>query len=262
MGTATVNGIEINFEDSGGSGPAVLFSHGFLMDHSMFDQQVAEFAADYRCIRWDERGFGRTAADGPFSYWDSASDAIGVLDTLEIEQAILVGMSQGGFLTLRAALAAPERVAGVALLGSAADLDDEATIEGYRQMLGAMTGGDDDIRAAVMEQVAGLILADPGLEAQWMPRWAEIDAQQLLWAGGALLERDDLSQRAAEISCPVVAVHGGADQAITPDRAQALVNVIPDHRGVTVVPGAAHAVNMSHPDETNPVLAEFLRSVS
>jgi len=98
MATATVNGITVSYTDSGGDGPAVVLSHGYLMDSSMFDPQVAALAPEYRVITWDERGFGGTTATGPFSYWDSASDVIGLLDHLGIEQAVLGGMSQGGFL--------------------------------------------------------------------------------------------------------------------------------------------------------------------
>jgi 3-oxoadipate enol-lactonase len=79
MPRAAVNGIEISYADSGagagGDAPAVLLSHGYLMDHSMFEHQVAALAPEFRVITWDERGFGDTPAPGPFSYWDSAADA-------------------------------------------------------------------------------------------------------------------------------------------------------------------------------------------
>ncbi|MEC7579944.1 MAG: alpha/beta hydrolase, partial [Actinomycetota bacterium] len=113
MATAEINGIEINYRDTGGDGPVVLFSHGFMMNHTMFDAQLEALAPDYRCIAWDERGFGGTPATGPFTYWDSANDALAILDHLGIEQAVFAGMSQGGFLSMRAALTAPERVSGL-----------------------------------------------------------------------------------------------------------------------------------------------------
>ena len=56
MSFADVNGQHIYFDDSGGDGPAVLFSHGFLMDHEMFVHQVAALTGEFRCITWDERG--------------------------------------------------------------------------------------------------------------------------------------------------------------------------------------------------------------
>ena len=111
MPFADVNSQRLHFEDTGGSGPPVVLSHGFLMDHEMFAPQVEALRTAYRVITWDERGFGLTEYDGePFTYWDSAADCLGLLTHLGIESAVLGGMSQGGFLSLRAALTAPDRV--------------------------------------------------------------------------------------------------------------------------------------------------------
>ena len=66
MPLTAVNGVEISYTDSGGRGPAVVFSHGFLMDRTMFDQQVTALAAQYRVITWDQRGHGGTRATGAF----------------------------------------------------------------------------------------------------------------------------------------------------------------------------------------------------
>lgn len=261
MATVRVNGIDIEYDDTGGDGPAVLFSHGFLMNRTMFDLQIEALAGHYRCICWDERGFGGTRAAGPFDYWDSADDAVALLDHLDVDTAVFVGMSQGGFLSLRAALAHPSRVRALVLIDSAADTDDAATIEGYQSMLHVFGNGTDEERAAVSEIVAGLILGDPEVAAAWIPIWSDLDREQLELAGGALLGRDGISGRVGEIACPVLAIHGTADQAITLDRAQALADAAPDHRGIVCVDGAAHAPNMTHPDLVNAVLAEFLAAV-
>ncbi|MEL6893758.1 MAG: alpha/beta hydrolase, partial [Actinomycetota bacterium] len=248
-------------DDTGGDGPAVLFSHGFLMDRTMFDPQVQALRDAYRCISWDERGFGGTVAPGPFSYWDSADDAIGLLDHLGVDRAVLVGMSQGGFLSLRAALAHPDRVAALVLIDSQAGVDDAETIDGYRGMLHVFEHGSDDERAAVFEMVSGLILGDAELSAEWIPRWERIDRGQLVLAGGALLGRDDVSERIGDIGCPILAVHGTADQAIDIAFAHELAEAAVDHRGVVAVEGAAHAPNLTHPDEVNNALREFLASL-
>ena len=102
----------------------MVFSHGYLMDHAMFDRQVAALAPQYRVITWDERGHGGTRAAGSFTYWDSAADVLALLDHLSVERAVLAGMSQGGFLSLRAALTAPDRVRALVLIDSQAGLED------------------------------------------------------------------------------------------------------------------------------------------
>lgn len=261
MANAHINGIEMRYEDTGGDGPPVLFSHGFLMDHTMFDPQIDALADRYRCIRWDERAFGDTVAPGPFSYWDSADDAVGLLDHLGIDQAVFVGMSQGGFLSLRAALAHPDRVRALVLVDSAADTDDAETIDGYQGMIHVFEHGSDEEREGVFGIVAGLILGDDRLNEEWIPTWRVIDRDQLATAGRALLERDDISDRIGQISCPIFAIHGTADQAIVTDRARALAAAASDHRGIVEIEGAAHAPNLSHPARVNAALTEFLDSL-
>ncbi len=111
MPIAQVNGQRLYYEDTGGTGPAVIFSHGLFMDHEMFAPQVAALRRRYRCITWDERGHGLSASDrlAPFSYYDSAADLAAILSHLGIGEAVLVGMSQGGFLSLRCALTPSRR---------------------------------------------------------------------------------------------------------------------------------------------------------
>src|ERR1700728_1622672 len=155
MPTAAINGIQVSYTDSGGDGPAVVLSHGYLMDASMFDAQVAALAPEYRVITWDQRGHGGTPAPGPFSYWDSASDVLALLDHLGIEQAVLGGMSQGGFLSLRAALLAPQRVLGLVLIDSQGGTEEEANRPGYEQLHQAWL---DHGPGAVQEIVAAIIL--------------------------------------------------------------------------------------------------------
>ncbi len=262
MTTASINGVPIHYEDSGGEGPTILFSHGFLMDHTMFDAQVAALSDRYRCIRWDERGFGATPAPEPFTYWDSADDAVGVLDACGVERAVFVGMSQGGFLSLRAALAHPDRVAALVLIDSAADTDDDETIQGYRDMLGAFTGDDDAMFAGVCEIVAGLIIGEPELSAVWIGEWtARRGMPDIVHAADALLSRDDVEDRMSEITCPVLIIHGTADQAIAPERPQKVADAVVDCREVVHVDGAAHAPNMTHPDAVNAALERFLSSL-
>ena len=202
MATAEINGIPVRYEDSGGTGDPLLFSHGFLMDHSMFDHQVAHLAADYRCVRWDERGFGETPANGDFSYWDSASDAAGVLDACGVDSAVWIGMSQGGFLSLRGALAYPERVRALVLIDTQAGLDPPETLAGYEEMAHAMMSSDDDVFGPVSQVVAGLILGSDELAAEWIPRWSTRRDHDLLTPMRTLSSRDDITDRLGEISCP------------------------------------------------------------
>lgn len=257
MPVANVNGQQIAYDDTGGEGPALLFSHGFLMDRSMFDAQVEALSDRYRCITWDERGFGDTPATGPFTYWDSADDAVALLDHLGVDKAVFIGMSQGGYLSLRAALAHPDRVAALVLIDSGVHMDDEETLAGYSGMIQHWLS--DQPLGDVGMYVAGLIIGEPTLMKKWVDIWeSRRESAPLEHPASALLNRDDITGRVDEITCPVLIIHGEEDQAIPIETARKLCDDLPDCRGVVAVPGAAHASNMTHPDIVTPAIAEFL----
>ncbi|MEE9415828.1 MAG: alpha/beta hydrolase [Acidimicrobiales bacterium] len=256
MPVAEVNGQQINYSDTQTDGPAILWSHGFLMDHTMFDSQVAAFGADYRCIAWDERGFGATPATSSFSYWDSADDAMALLDHVGVETAILAGMSQGGFLSMRAALRYPDRVDALVLIDTQSGVDEQEVLDGYRGMIGHWIG--DEPLGEVAEMVAGMILGDPKLSAEWIAKWEQQRGPQMEFAAGALLDRDDITDRLGELAMPVLSVHGEADQAITIEMAEQIQAAVSDGRGLVRVPGAAHAPNMTDPELVNAGISQFL----
>ncbi|MEJ7585562.1 MAG: alpha/beta hydrolase [Acidimicrobiales bacterium] len=171
----------------------------------MFDHQVRALEgepADYRSIRWDQRGFGMTACTGPFTYWDSAADGVGLLDELGVDQAVWIGMSQGGFLSLRAALAHPDRVRALVLIDSQAGVDDDATLDQYRGMLEVWEHGAQEEYDAVAEIVAGLIIGQPDLSAEWVAKWKQRDRRLLRHPEMCLVDRDDITSRLGEITCP------------------------------------------------------------
>jgi len=258
MRTAEVNGQQLSFEDSGGDGPAVLFSHGFLMDHEMFAPQLEALAGEFRVITWDQRGSGPTPAGGPFTYWDSADDALGLLDHLGIDRAVLGGMSQGGFISLRAALRDSSRVRGLILIDTQAGLEDPAAVPAYDAMHDEWVANGP---ANVADAVAAIILG-PGCDpAPWLAKWAALPREGLTLSYRCLMDRDDITARLGEIPCPAIVVHGAEDVAIQMARAEALRDGLTGCRDLVVVPGAGHAANLGRPDVVNPALLGFLRSL-
>lgn len=260
MAFAEINGQRIHYTDSGGDGPAVVFSHGFLMDGSMFDAQVAALTPEFRMITWDERGFGATEFDEkPFTYWDSAKDALALCDHLGIDRAVFAGMSQGGFLSLRVALLAPERVRALVLIGTQAGAEHPEKVELYADLIEAwVTVGPGDELANI---VAGIIIDDPNESPRWIAKWQSGRHELVREAGPCLLERESLADRLAEITCPVLVIHGDNDSAIDLDKAEAMSAALPGSAGVVVIEGGAHAANLTHPEPVNAALLPFLRSL-
>jgi pimeloyl-ACP methyl ester carboxylesterase len=256
MPFAVVNGHHLYFEDSGGRGKAVVFSHGFLLDHSMWDAQVEEFSSDFRCITWDERGHGMSECLGPFDYYDSASDLIGILDQLGIAEATLVGMSQGGFLSMRAAWKWPARVKALVLVDTAAAAFPPDVIAAYRET------ADDWIEHGPVGEIASnmaTLLFGPKYDASlWLGKWQSKPPAETAHPWDTVLGRDEFMHRLPEIKCPSLVIHGSADQAFDLDTAKGLQKSLGDCRGLAVIRGAAHAPNVTHAKSFNNALREFL----
>jgi len=256
MPHAEINGQNIYFEDTGGSGPAVILSHGFLMDHEMFAPQVEALRDEYRVVTWDERGFGSTTSDGrPFDYWDSARDCIGLLDHLGIDQAVFGGMSQGGWISMRAALLAPDRVRALVLLDTNAALDDGEKRSGNEAMIHIWLkdGPVDDLTAVV----ASIIVDDPVENPKWIAKWQARDKSLMELPARCMMDRDDISSRLAEITCPALAVHGTEDTGLSMEDAEQMAASLPGCGDVVKVSGA-HAANLTNPEPVNAAIVEFL----
>lgn len=262
MPFAHVNGQKLYYEDTGGDGPVIVFSHGLLMDSSMFAPQVQALRGQWRCITWDERGHGQTADPArcdPFTYYDSADDLVALLAHLGVQQAVLAGMSQGGYLSLRCALTHPAVVRALVLIDTQALQEDPQKMVGHEALVKAwLEGGLSDEIAAV---VAHTILGDGWPEAPaWQAKWKQVTAPNLLQCFTTLGGRDDISERLGTIRVPSLVVHGALDHAIDLQRAQAMAEALPDARMV-VVPGGGHASNLTHPGPVNAALVDFLKDL-
>lgn len=257
MAFADVNGQHIHFRDSGGDGPVLAFSHGLLMDGSMWDPQVEALGDRYRCITWDERGHGRTESDGKsFTYWDSANDLLALLGQLGVSRATLIGMSQGGYLTQRAAVEMPAMVESLVFVSSQARPEDPEKAGLYGALLD--TWERDGLGPELAQIVATIVLgADWDGSATWIEKWRRMDSTSLRGTIEPLLGREDFTSRLGELDHPALVIWGDQDAAISAERAQELAAGLPQG-SLEVVPGAGHGVNLTHPEAVNRGLVAFL----
>lgn len=261
------NGIEINYEDAG-SGPAVVFVHGFSADLGMWSAQVDDLVcAGYRVVRLDTRGHGESEVpDSGYTWENYVADLAGVLDHLGIERAHLVGCSMGGAIALAFAVMRPERAASIALV--------DAALPGFTYSTD-LTDPIEALRDAVREEGAA-----PAFDRIWlahrffdgvrqMPEvWAEIRASimryparemQADYPGEGDYAPPDIASRLHEIACSALVTVGEKDIEDFQLIAEILTSTIPGARKV-VFEGAWHMPNMEQPKRFNRVLAEFLQS--
>ena len=140
-GFADVNNASLYYETLG-EGQALVLLHAGIADLRMWDPQFEAFARDFRVIRYDRRGFGRSEmVDGPFSQPD---DLRGLLDHLGVERASFVGCSMGGAVAIDFVLGFPHRAHALVLVASAVGgyESDEPPPEEWDEIVAADEAGD------------------------------------------------------------------------------------------------------------------------
>ena len=261
MAFVTLRGQRIHYEDTGGAGLSLVLSHGFLYDTTMFDAQVRTLRPRHRVITWDQRGHGATeATEDAFTYWDSADDLAALLDHLGIRRAVIGGMSQGGFISLRFALRYPDITAGLVLIDTHAGTEDPDKAQQYDLMYDVWTtSGPSD---QLLEMVAAIIVGNNRHEsADWIAKWKKLPANVLTPIYRALMDRDDITSRLGEIHAPALVIHGTEDVAIDMALADRLCAGLSGCRGVVRIEGGSHSSNITNPEAVNKAIEEFLATI-
>ena len=258
----TVNGTHLYYERAGSGHPLVLI-HGFSLNTQMWEDQFAVFARQYQAIRYDMRGFGRSAlpTEEPFT---AVEDLRALLDTLGVSRAYVLGLSLGGSVAIDFALAYPDRTSALVLVDTALHgwPWSEAFSHSMRELeIAARTQG--------VEMARQRWLAHPFfLPARERPELAERLAQIVASYSGwswlhASPERDaDLPEvRPLErISAPTLLIMGERDIEEFQAIASHISCSIP-HLTKLVLPGVGHMANMEAPEAFNEAVLRFLGSL-
>jgi pimeloyl-ACP methyl ester carboxylesterase len=273
MGTITVNGVRLAYDD-GGSGPAIVFSHAGIADRRLWDHQFRHLAATHRVVRYDWRGYGGSGdAEGAISHSD---DLLGLLDALEIDRAVLVGCSMGGAYCVDVALAAPERVAGLVLFCSGLSWHEwPAGMREYvgrhirpvvpAQRLAAYAAGqpvrEDDARA-MAEAHGRFLVAGPGREPSAVPAQAWATAMDMatgvfrrLWSGPPSTEKVPDNRRLRDITARTLVVNGLHDAPWIQELQAHIAAEVPGARLVDL-PDTGHLPPLERPAESTRLIRE------
>ena len=124
---ALVNGVTLNYEVFGGSGPWVVLSHSLMCDLTMWGAQIDALKSNYRVLAFDTRGHGASGGpEGAYSLDQLAADAKALLDSLEIKNPHWVGLSMGGMIGMTYAINFPNSFASLVLCDTTSRMPPEA----------------------------------------------------------------------------------------------------------------------------------------
>jgi pimeloyl-ACP methyl ester carboxylesterase len=259
---ALVGDTEIAFDDVG-SGLPVVFLHAFPLNRTMWDPQVSALVAECRCIAMDFRGLGESADAEPYSMDRYADDVAGLLDTLQIERAVVVGLSMGGYVAFALWRRHRRRIRALILADTHAEAD-TVEIATRRRMLMDLAEAQGST-AVANEQIAGLIGKTtrdkrPDIYDATHRMMAQAPAAGIIGGLEAMLHRPDSTPDCATIDVPTLIVVGDEDVLTPPKEARRLHEAIGGSR-LEILRQAGHLSNLERPAAFNTVVSEFLASL-
>lgn len=260
MPTLTVDGRPLHYRDEG-HGPPVLLLHAFPLHSGAFDKQVQALSGRYRFLLPDSRGFGQSArGEGPTEMSAIARDALALLDALNIDSAVVGGVSMGGYASMALLREDAGRVRGLVLVDTQALADDaegRARREDTAQAL-LKEGPELLVRTMLPRLVAAGADSEAGREVAALIRQGAPEGLAAAQRGMAL--RHDSKDILARYAGPTLVVVGEKDPITPPDKAKQLAELVTGAR-LEVIPGAAHLPNQEQPERFNAVLEHFLSSL-
>ncbi len=245
--------------------PSILFLHAYPYHRAMWEPQVRQLEGRARVLALDVRGHTPGQGPGPAYLLEHlVDDALALLDQRGVARCAVVGLSMGGYLALRLAQRAPERVRGLVLANTQAAADSNEGKLGRAEALRLLwkEGKEAFAEAQLKRQLAPQTAAqNPELVVHLKRMILALSPEALSASMVALATRTDLSAHLAQIAAPTTVVVGEHDVITTPAVARSLSSAIPNAE-LHVLEGAGHLSNLEAEARFNALLLAFLARLS
>jgi pimeloyl-ACP methyl ester carboxylesterase len=246
-----------------GAGWPVVLLHGFPLTADMWRPQLEAVPDGWRFIAPDFRGFGRflpPSGGGDLTMDDYAADVFALMDSLELDDAVIGGLSMGGYVTFAMHRLGPARFTGMILADTRPQADTPQGRDG-RVKLRAVLGdeGPRGVAAQMLPKLLGEEARQEGADAlRETRRMIEQSAPAAIDAAiGALMGRPDSTPGLPAIACPTLVLVGEHDEITPVADAEAMQRLIP-RAALCVIPGAGHLSSLEQPAVFSRGLADFL----
>jgi len=263
MPSATVNGLPYDYEEKG-SGFPIVFAHGLTFDRHMWDHQVETLSSRYRCIAYDFLGHGGSPL-GPegYSLEDEAENLHALMAQWGASPAHIVGLSMGGMVALRLALAQPQDVRSLTILDASAEEELPERAPLYEQLAAtAKAQGPQTVADPVVGFMfsRGFVESQPETVEAYKRSFGALDMEGLERATKAVSRRTTVLARIPQIAAPTLVMVGSEDISTTADKAQHIADGIRGARLETVA-GSGHMTPVEQPERISELLSAFLAEI-
>lgn len=262
MSEVSVNGLKINYRDTGGDGPPVVLIHGFTGNVRNWALTVTAIRERFRCVSFDLPGHGlsdkptdRTAYELP----RLAKVVWGAIEALGIEKPILMGHSMGGMIAQLVALAHPEDIRALILVDTAAETLEVSHADIGNMMNAAQTGGIEAVFELRLAMAEPHVRENADFIALWREQFVMTSVDAYIGGSFAMARRESIIEQLRSLKLPTLIVCGENDLPfLEPSRKM--------HAAITgsqlqVISGAGHIPTLETPDKFNAVLSAFLDRV-
>ena len=239
-----------------GEGPPLVFVHGFTTTSEFWREQIEPFSSSHRVIRINLPGHGVSPSPEGRDYTIEtfADDVLEVCQVLDVQRAVLVGLSMGGAIAQHFALTHPERVRALVLVdttphGLGEDVNVDNVLKAIDE-LGVVVASQNVIDRSFGSTTSAQLLEFAKAEVAQTPAFV---ARQAI----ASLNATDSRARLGEIRVPTLILVGNEDIITPPSESEVLAKGIPDSR-LEVIADAGHFPMLEQPRAFNRLLADFL----
>ena len=262
MSKLRLGGIQIGYDDEG-DGPVLVLLHGYPFNRSQWRDQLTAFRKSHRVIAPDLRGHGETDVTPTTTIQGMAQDVAELMTALDVNTAIIGGLSMGGYVALSFYRRFPERVTALVLADTRASADtDTARQNRAVQVERALREGMQGIADEMVPKLLGpeTIAKKPEVVQRLRQMMVSTNPKGAESALKAMATREDQIAFLSQIQTPTFIVVG-RDDAITPVVDSELMHREIIGSQLEVIEHSGHVSNLEQPDEFNVRLREFLSSL-
>jgi pimeloyl-ACP methyl ester carboxylesterase len=257
---------DVHHVDHGGDGPAVVLLHAFPLDSGIFDDLVPLLTGTARVVTIDLPGLGRSPVPRQEPSMDAVAQAVlGVLDALRIVQAVVLGISTGGYAALQLASRAPERVAALVLGSTTAQRIEPDVPDERRQVADEVESSrsTDAVADSADEGLGATAHRDrPELVERLRRTIAAADPDGVAWMARAIASRADTTAVLRDLDRPVVLLFGAEDEATPPARGEQMLRDRGDRPArLVVLEATGHLTVLEAPHQVADVVDDLVRQL-
>jgi pimeloyl-ACP methyl ester carboxylesterase len=264
MKTIVARDIEMSLVDRG-SGPPLLWVHGFPLDHGMWRLQWEALSDERRVIAPDLRGFGQsTVTEGTVTMERFADDLAALLDALGVTEPVnFCGLSMGGYVAWQFWRKHADRLRALILCDTRAAADTpEAAAARFKMADAVLDAGSSLAAEAMLPKLFAPKTYDerPELVDEVRQVILRTDPRAIAAAQRGMAERPDMTAMLREIDVPALLIVGEHDAITPPEEMRRVTEAMP-RAELVVVPDAGHMAPLENPGAVNAAIRRFLSEI-